>query len=374
VKYVEENRNETLYFNNMWQSSGSGNDSRWLQSKHIFVGEARIVTKSNWELSPGVTEGNLSFEAGHQYWYHGDHLGSAQVVTDRGGQLHERLEYTPYGEIWVEHKYDTSEGSLPYRFTGKELDTETGYYYFGARYLDPKTSRWISVDPAMGEYIPSAPVNDEAKKRNGNLPGQGGVFNFVNLHVYHYAGNNPVKYVDPDGNDYFYAIYHKSTNTITATYIDTKQDGKNMSFSGIKTYSFSVTNNVVSGMRKTTTSSGESKWYFPKKFPNGMWNIFKSKEKSGQPAFGDVFIPTDAHQTVDTYGSGDLPKPLPDENGNYTVTGTQEDSGYGAHFSIFDETLGCIKFDSQADADKFAELSDKAINSTGGKSVLTVTD
>ena len=83
--------------------------------------------------------------------------------------------------------------------TGKELDTETGYYYFGARYLDPKTSRWISVDPAMGDYIPSPPVNDEAKKRNGNLPGQGGVFNYVNLHVYHYAGNNPVKYTDPDG-------------------------------------------------------------------------------------------------------------------------------------------------------------------------------
>jgi hypothetical protein len=44
-------------------------------------------------------------------------------------------------------------------------------------------------------------VNDEAKKRNGNLPGQGGVFNYVNLHVYHYAGNNPVKYTDPDGRE-----------------------------------------------------------------------------------------------------------------------------------------------------------------------------
>jgi len=88
--------------------------------------------------------------------------------------------------------------------TGKELDTETGYYYFGARYLDPKTSRWISADPAMGDYVPFAPVNDEARKRNGNLPGQGGVFNYVNLHVYHYAGNNPVKYVDPDGGNFKY--------------------------------------------------------------------------------------------------------------------------------------------------------------------------
>jgi hypothetical protein len=53
----------------------------------------------------------------------------------------------------------------------------------------------------MGEYVPQAPINDEAKKYNQNLPGMGGVFNVVNLHVYHYAGNNPVKYTDPDGRE-----------------------------------------------------------------------------------------------------------------------------------------------------------------------------
>ena len=83
----------------------------------------------------------------------------------------------------------------------KELDEETGLYYYGARYLDPRTSRWLTGDPAIyqGDYIPVAPINDDARKHNQNLPGMGGIFNIVNMHAYHYAGNNPVKYVDPDG-------------------------------------------------------------------------------------------------------------------------------------------------------------------------------
>ena len=81
----------------------------------------------------------------------------------------------------------------------KELDEETGLYYYGARYLDPKYSRWLSGDPALNDYIPKAPIDDDAKKHNENLSGMGGVLNTVNLQVYHYAGNNPVKYVDPDG-------------------------------------------------------------------------------------------------------------------------------------------------------------------------------
>jgi len=51
----------------------------------------------------------------------------------------------------------------------------------------------------MADYLPSAPVNDEVRKRNQNLPGQGGVFNYITLHCYAYAGNNPIKYTGPTG-------------------------------------------------------------------------------------------------------------------------------------------------------------------------------
>jgi hypothetical protein len=59
--------------------------------------------------------------------------------------------------------------------------------------MDPKISRWLSGDPALGEYVP------QAGRQPGGLPGMGGVFNIINMHSYHYAGNNPVKYIDPDG-------------------------------------------------------------------------------------------------------------------------------------------------------------------------------
>ena len=104
---------------------------------------------------------------------------------------------------------------LPYKFTAKELDEETGLYYYGARYLDPKYSKWISTDPALGEYIPKAPIDEEAKKYNQNLPGMGGVFNHINGNLYHYAGNNPIKYTDPDGK---FSIRYDTDGDLLATY------------------------------------------------------------------------------------------------------------------------------------------------------------
>ena len=193
-KYTQSS--ETLYFNKMWTlHTDSGNSVYGGQSaKNIYLGETRIVTKLNSGTNPTYQE-----EYYKQYFYHSDHLGSASLISDYKGDEYQRIEYTPYGETWVEKTANTGLEFLPYKFTAKELDEETGLYYYGARYLDSKYSRWISTDPALGEYIPKAPINEEAKRHNQNLPGLGGVFNTVNANLYHYASNNPVRYIDPDG-------------------------------------------------------------------------------------------------------------------------------------------------------------------------------
>ena len=181
---------ETLYVNEYYQLQNQD-----IITKHIFVGNTRMVSKLT-----HYDHDDKTFEKQNIYTYHPDHLGSSNFVSDYAGNEFEHMEYTPYGESWVDE--GTNKNVIGYRFTGKELDDETGLYYFGARYLDPLTSRWMSPDPALEKYLPEPPVDKEALQRNRQLPGQGGVFNPVNLNGYCYAGNNPIRYADPDGKAY----------------------------------------------------------------------------------------------------------------------------------------------------------------------------
>lgn len=66
-------------------------------------------------------------------------------MTGLDGEIVQHREYFPFGETWVEEHSNTQR--TPYLFTAKELDEETGLYYFGARYCDPRTSVWQSPDP-----------------------------------------------------------------------------------------------------------------------------------------------------------------------------------------------------------------------------------
>ena len=60
-------------------------------------------------------------------------------------------------------------------------DEETENYYIGARYLQPQTYRWLSCNQEVGEYV------------SGTSSVEGGIYKSVNLNLYHYVGNNPLK-------------------------------------------------------------------------------------------------------------------------------------------------------------------------------------
>jgi RHS repeat-associated protein len=126
-------------------------------------------------------------ENGKKSFFHNDHLGGTNVVTDETGRQVKYLEYRPFGETKVE------EGILNARkkFTGKELDEETGLYNFLARFYDPKMGRFIVADPI--DY------SDSGIRLAGGKNLQAFLANPQNLNRYTYCLNNPLKYIDPDG-------------------------------------------------------------------------------------------------------------------------------------------------------------------------------
>ncbi len=177
---------ESLYYNSYWSEVTDSGDIR--QSKHIFLGSQRLITR----IGYNSIQESTGYEDSHTYTYHPDHLGSASLITDHEGEVYERIEYTPWGELWVEiQNADSSYRDLiPFRFTGKEWDEETGLYYYGARYYEPQLARWMSADPAGFELI--NPMGSDGKPRSGYS-----IIEATNW--YSYVSNNPVRYIDPTG-------------------------------------------------------------------------------------------------------------------------------------------------------------------------------
>jgi len=101
------------------------------------------------------SNGNNGQSEPFRYFFHPDHLGSTSYITDATGEVYQHSEYFAFGETFVEERGNTDK--LPYKFNGKELDEETGLYYYGARYYDAQTSVWMSVDPLSEKYPSTSP-------------------------------------------------------------------------------------------------------------------------------------------------------------------------------------------------------------------------
>jgi len=131
----------------------------------VFVSEVD-PTGEQLGMSSGSTEPEHN-----SYWFTSDHLGSSAFITDGSGVAIQHLEYMAFGEVFVDQR-STGFGT-PYKFNAKELDCESGYYYYGARYYDPQFGRFLTVDPLASDF-----------------PSQSS---------YLYAYNNPVRMIDVDG-------------------------------------------------------------------------------------------------------------------------------------------------------------------------------
>ena len=210
-----------------------------------------------------------------QFYYHPDHLGSSSYITNLDGEVSQHIEYVPFGEVFIEEHNNT--WNTPYLFNAKEFDEETGMYYYGARYMDPQNSMWLGVDPLTEKY--------------------------PNLTGYCYTNNNPVKYIDPTGTDWYRndetaAIFWQEGNANSITY-----DGQEYRNIG-ETYSI-----YQSGMRydyqqdkiiKVSDASGrfnvEGGQYIPKSFitDDGTKVSVTFKYKSPTGGYGDYALSKDA--------------------------------------------------------------------------------
>jgi RHS repeat-associated protein len=108
------------------------------------------------------------------WYYHGDHLGSSSVMTDRSGNLARHFEYGAFGT--TRYADATCTFSPSNRYTGQILDEDTGLYYYNARYYDPELGRFVQADTIVPE--PSNPQT---------------------LNRYSYVLNNPLAHTDPSG-------------------------------------------------------------------------------------------------------------------------------------------------------------------------------
>jgi RHS repeat-associated protein len=155
----------TTYIGSLFEKLTT-DDGQLTTKKHIYAGANRVCV---------LTTENQQQTASY---YHGDHLGSSNIITDGSGQQIARYEYSPFGEV----AHQSGSYTTDIKYTGKIQD-DTGLYYYGARYYDPVIGRFITPDTIV--QAPSDPQS---------------------LNRYAYCRNNPIKYVDPSGRWFWVAV------------------------------------------------------------------------------------------------------------------------------------------------------------------------
>ncbi|MPM08576.1 Protein RhsD [bioreactor metagenome] len=142
----------------------SGESNAWLQQAHIDADAVR-----HWVHASGATSTD-SATARTLHLYHCDHLGTPEVLINESAAVSWSIELDTFGATLGEHNPEHLH--QPIRFQGQHWDEESGLHYNRHRYYDARLARYLTQDPL-------------------NLMG--------GIHLYAYAGNNPIRYIDPLG-------------------------------------------------------------------------------------------------------------------------------------------------------------------------------
>ncbi len=111
--------------------------------------------------------------SGSVNYYSSDDLGSTRALTDASGNMQDTDTYDPYGNLTA------TTGSVQDHllFQGQYLDSENGLYYLRARYYDPSTGQFLTVDPKVATtlspygYVQGDPLNGTDPSGEWGLPG-----------------------------------------------------------------------------------------------------------------------------------------------------------------------------------------------------------
>ena len=151
----------------------SGTTTTYLSDGNEEIAEYNGATLlRRYVTGPQVDDRIAMVEGATRTYFHVNHQGSVLAMTDAAGSTSGtggiRLAYDAYGNSPVA----TPTSGVPFRYTGRRLDPETGLYFYRARYYAPQIGRFLQTDPF------------------GNRP---------DLNVYAYVGNEPVNSLDPSG-------------------------------------------------------------------------------------------------------------------------------------------------------------------------------
>ena len=183
-----------------------------------------------------------------QFYYHPDHLGSSSYITNLDGEVSQHIEYVPFGEVFIEERNNT--WNTPYLFNAKEFDEETGLYYYGARYYEPRLSLWMSTDPMQEKY--------------------------PNISTYLYCHGNPLKYIDPTGMDDIFdeeGHFIKDTGKGSNVIIENRQQQQAM----LSSFDYSKGNDSNRKMLKNVTA------YYLSKSDKKQFDIRIAETKPEEP-------------------------------------------------------------------------------------------